>query len=502
MLLIGAATELLVGRWLRHPTWLNRLALVFTAAAVINFLALQFLQVVPSLGQPWQPLLQRAINLFWISESWNYYISGLILLFGSLGLLLERPRPPDAAPDVRRHTVLAMNLAVLAASLLFVNSGNLLTALLTWVFLDLMIMLRTAAEPASSQSQNGTIQVRTNEARILSLLGALILLIGLLPAGVAGPAQEFTQGTLPTETLFLMLVAAAIRAGVYPVHLWLLPRADTQFNLAERLLDHMAPVLCGLWLFGWTFRLGAAPLMLSVPVLTLIALSLLATAIVGWRRMAVLRPLKVVIENFPEGRSETLVGHNHPKDESMGSRELVFEREVYIDREDFREEAPGSYKRLVTGGEVRLRNSYVIRCDSVVNDLDGNVVELRCSYDPATLGHNPEGRKVRGVIHWVPATRAVPAEVRLYDRLFTVPSPDGDKDHDFKEFINPESLVTLQGCLLEPALADAQPGDRFQFEREGYFCPDSVDSTGGRLVFNRIVTLRDSWAKIASKGGA
>jgi glutaminyl-tRNA synthetase len=218
------------------------------------------------------------------------------------------------------------------------------------------------------------------------------------------------------------------------------------------------------------------------------------------RRMAVLRPLKVVIENFPEGHSETLVGHNHPKDESMGSRELVFEREVYIDREDFREEAPGSYKRLVTGGEVRLRNAYVILCDSVLKDPEGNVVELRCSYDPATLGHNPEGRKVRGVIHWVPATRAIPAEVRLYDRLFTVPSPDGDKDHDFKEFLNPESLVTLHGCLLEPALGAAQPGDRFQFEREGYFCPDSVDSGSGRRVFNRIVTLRDSWAKIASKG--
>jgi glutaminyl-tRNA synthetase len=220
------------------------------------------------------------------------------------------------------------------------------------------------------------------------------------------------------------------------------------------------------------------------------------------RRMAVLQPLKVVVESFPEGRSETLHGPNHPKDDAMGSRELIFEREIYIDRDDFREEAPSSYKRLVTGGEVRLRNAYVIRCDSVVKDSAGEIVELRCSHDPATLGHNPEGRKVRGVIHWVPATRAVPAEVRLYDRLFTVPSPDGDKDHDFKEFINPKSLVTLQGCLLEPSLGEAQPGDRFQFEREGYFCPDSVDSSAGRLVFNRIVTLRDSWAKIESKVGA
>ncbi len=282
VLLIGAAAELLVGRWVRRPAWLSGVALAFTVAAAILFLGLQFTQIVPTLSSPWQPLLQRAINLYWISEGWNYYISGLILLFGGLAFLLDRPRQPSDAPMVRRHTVLAMNLAVLAASLLFVNSGNLLTALLTWVFLDLTILLRTAAEPVSLRSHNGGIQVRTNEARILSLLGALLLLMGLLPAGATGPAQEFTRGTLPTATLFLMLAASAIRAGVYPLHLWLLPRANTEFNLSERLLDHLAPVLCGLWLFGWTFRLGAAPLMLSAPVLTLLTLSLLASAVAGW----------------------------------------------------------------------------------------------------------------------------------------------------------------------------------------------------------------------------
>jgi glutaminyl-tRNA synthetase len=218
------------------------------------------------------------------------------------------------------------------------------------------------------------------------------------------------------------------------------------------------------------------------------------------RRMAVLRPLKAVITNYPEGKVEEIVAPNHPKDEAMGSRTVVFEREVYIDREDFREEAPSSYKRLMAGGEVRLRNAYVIRCDEVVRDERGELAELRCSYDPATLGHNPEGRKVRGVIHWAPASRAIRAEIRLYDRLFTVPSPDADKDHDFKEFLNPESGAVLQGCLLEPSLAGADRDARFQFEREGYFWQDSRDSTPERPVYNRIVTLRDSWAKIESKG--
>ncbi|BAO44514.1 glutamine--tRNA ligase/YqeY domain fusion protein [Thiolapillus brandeum] len=207
------------------------------------------------------------------------------------------------------------------------------------------------------------------------------------------------------------------------------------------------------------------------------------------RRMAVLDPLRVVITNYPEHEEETLVGPNHPKDESMGTRELKFSRELWIERADFREEANKKYKRLVTGGEVRLRNAYTIICQKVIKDVSGEIKELHCTYDPNTLGKNPEGRKVRGVIHWVSALAAVPGEVRLYDRLFTVPAPDADKDKPFQEFLNPDSLRVVQ-AMLEPSLEQARPGERFQFEREGYFCRD----TGSKeLVFNRVVTLRDSW---------
>jgi len=211
------------------------------------------------------------------------------------------------------------------------------------------------------------------------------------------------------------------------------------------------------------------------------------------RRMAVLDPLRVVITNYPEEQEEILVGPNHPKDESLGSRELKFSRELWIDRADFREEANKKYKRLVTGGEVRLRNAYTIICEKVIKDVSGEIKELHCTYDPNTLGRNPEGRKIRGVIHWVSALAAVPAEVRLYDRLFTVAAPDGVKDKPFQQFLNPESL-TVRQAMLEPALANAEPGERFQFEREGYFCRDTR-ATAGELVFNRVVTLRDSWGK-------
>jgi len=212
------------------------------------------------------------------------------------------------------------------------------------------------------------------------------------------------------------------------------------------------------------------------------------------RRMAVLDPLKVVITNYPEGRTERLEAGNHPKDEAMGTRELPLTREVYIDRADFREEANKKYKRLVLGGEVRLRNAYVIRCDEAIKDDDGNIVELHCVYDPDTLGQNPEGRKVRGVIHWVSAEHGRRAEVRLYDRLFRSAIPG--RGGDFHQDINPDSLRVLYDCMVEPALAEAPHGERYQFEREGYFCLDSKDSDAEHLVFNRIVSLRDSWGKI------
>ncbi len=212
------------------------------------------------------------------------------------------------------------------------------------------------------------------------------------------------------------------------------------------------------------------------------------------RAMCVLRPLKVVITNYPEGQVENLELARHPKNE-MGVRALPFEREIYIDRDDFMEEPPKGYKRLEPGGEVRLRGSYVIRADEAIKDADGTIVELRCSYDPDTLGKNPEGRKVKGVIHWVPAAASIECEVRLYDRLFRSPSPEkAEEGASFLDNINPVSLQVLTGCRAEPSLAQALPEDRFQFEREGYFAADIKDSKPGQPVFNRTVTLRDSWA--------
>ena len=210
------------------------------------------------------------------------------------------------------------------------------------------------------------------------------------------------------------------------------------------------------------------------------------------RRLAVLHPLKLVIEDYAEGREEPITLANHPKDEGRGSRTLLFGREVFIDRADFAEDPPKGFKRLVLGGEVRLRGAYVIRCERVIKDADGEVVELRCRHDPATLGQNPADRKVKGVIHWVPAATAVPAEVRLYDRLFAVPVP-GASGGDFLADLNPDSLRTLTGCLVEPALLEAEPGERFQFEREGYFVVDR-DARFDRLIFNRTLGLRDTWA--------
>ena len=210
------------------------------------------------------------------------------------------------------------------------------------------------------------------------------------------------------------------------------------------------------------------------------------------RRLAVLHPLKLVIADYPADQEEVITLANHPKDEGRGSRTLNFGRELYIDRADFAEDPPKGFKRLVPGGEVRLRGAYVIRCDQVIRDDQGEVIELRCSHDPATLGRNPEGRKVKGVIHWVPAQGAVTAEVRLYDRLFSVPNP-GAGGGQFLADLNPDSLRTLTGCLLEPALAMASPGERFQFEREGYFVVDR-DSRPERPIFNRTVGLRDTWA--------
>lgn len=210
------------------------------------------------------------------------------------------------------------------------------------------------------------------------------------------------------------------------------------------------------------------------------------------RAMAVLRPLKVVLTNFPEGQVEELRATRHPNLPEMGERVIPFTREFYIDQDDFSENPPKGWKRLVPGGEVRLRNAYVIRCDEVVKNDAGEIVELRCFADLATLGANPEGRKVKGVIHWVSATQSVPVEVRLYDRLFTEANPEAHVD-GFLGCINPASLMVLANARVEASLASAQAEERFQFEREGYFCVDLRDSQPGKLVFNRTVGLRDSW---------
>jgi glutaminyl-tRNA synthetase len=216
------------------------------------------------------------------------------------------------------------------------------------------------------------------------------------------------------------------------------------------------------------------------------------------RVMGVLRPLKVVITNYPEEQTEEFEALNHPQKPEMGSRTVVFCREIYIETDDFLEDPPRKFFRLGPGREVRLRYAYLVTCDEVIKNDSGEVIELRCTYDPASRGGSaPDGRKVKGTIHWVSARDAVEAEVRLYDRLFTVEHPDMDREKDFKEFLNPDSLTVLKNCMLEPSLNNARPDDRFQFERQGYFCLDSRDAKAGRPVFNRIVTLRDTWEKIS-----
>jgi glutaminyl-tRNA synthetase len=212
------------------------------------------------------------------------------------------------------------------------------------------------------------------------------------------------------------------------------------------------------------------------------------------RVMAVLRPLKVVIENYPDGMVEELDAVNNPEDASMGTRKVPFSKVIYIERDDFREDPPKKYFRLSPGAEVRLRYAYIIKCTGVVKDeKTGEIVELRCTYDPETRSGSPQSsRRVKGTIHWVSAPHAIDAEVRLYDRLFTVEDPSGD---DWRSFINPNSLEVLRDCKVEPSLASAQVQNRFQFERMGYFCVDH-DSAPDHLVFNRTVTLRDTWAKI------
>ncbi|RLD68908.1 MAG: glutamine--tRNA ligase [Bacteroidetes bacterium] len=217
------------------------------------------------------------------------------------------------------------------------------------------------------------------------------------------------------------------------------------------------------------------------------------------RVMGVLNPLKVIIDNYPEDVEEYLDAVNNPEDETRGKRKVPFSKELYIEQEDFMEDPPRKFFRLGIDREVRLRYAYFVKCTHVEKDDEGNITEVHCTYDPASKGgKSPDGRKVKGTLHWVSAKHAIKSEVRLYDRLFTVENPQADKEKDFKEFINKDSLKVVENAMLEPHLKNAKPGQQFQFERMGYFCVDKVSNTD-KLVFNRTVTLRDSWAKIKGK---
>jgi glutaminyl-tRNA synthetase len=221
------------------------------------------------------------------------------------------------------------------------------------------------------------------------------------------------------------------------------------------------------------------------------------------RTMAVLDPLKVVLTNFPEGETEWLEAPLHPQNEAMGTRKVALTREIWIERSDFMEDPPRKFFRLKPGGEVRLRNAFIVECTDVVRDDQGEVVALHCRFDPETRSGMPgASRRVKGTIHWVSAEHGVPVEVHLCDRLFTVPNPLGEKDRDYRDFLNPHSLDIIRSAIVEPHVAAGSAGDFYQFERSGYFCHDNVDSTPERPVLNRIVTLRDSWARIEKEMAA
>ena len=221
---------------------------------------------------------------------------------------------------------------------------------------------------------------------------------------------------------------------------------------------------------------------------------------IATRAMAVVNPLKVVITNYPEDKVETVSMENNPEDPESGMHEMPFSRELYIERDDFMENPPKKFFRLAPGAEVRLKGAYIIKCEEVVKDADGNITELRCTYDPDTLSGMPgASRKVKGTLHWVSAPHAIDAEVRLYDRLFDVENPAAEPDRDFREMLNPDSLKVVQGVKLEPfIMANAQPGTKFQFQRVGYFTPDP-DSTPEHPVFNRTIALKDTWEKVQKK---
>ncbi len=297
VLLLGAIVQMICGRWVRRSDLLAGLALFFVGIAFLFFLNLRAQTQVPVYSYPWQPLLHSATNLYWtnlywVGDGWNWYISGLILLLGGLGILLALNNE-EISQGRRIHGALANNLAIIAASLLFVGSGNLLTAILTWVIVDIFALVRTATRPELTPyapTPYAIVKVNTPVARVLednyargfSLVGAMLLLIGLLPAGPGGPGQAFIGGKLPYETIYLMAIAAAIRAGIYPFHLWLLSNQQERISISERLLEHLVPCLSGLWLLGWTFSLGSEYISLRFGVLGILLIALLGSATAAW----------------------------------------------------------------------------------------------------------------------------------------------------------------------------------------------------------------------------
>ena len=291
VLFFGALIELIVGRWLRRSGWLTGLALFFVVIAGGLLLGLRLQPVVPVYSRPWQPLLQSGANLLWVGDGWNWYISGLIILLGGLGILLELNMDRvngDQRPDLRIHNSLAVHLGILGATLLFVGSGNLLTAILTWVVIDILVLLRPSVRAENGHDAQAAVHAPEDRTRGLSLIGAMLLMVGLLLAGPGGPGQPLQGGQLPVETVLLMLIASTIRAGIYPFHLWLMPADATHVNLAERLLHQMVPVLGGLWLLGWTTDLGADYILMRPAIVTILVFSLLGAAAAAWtaRRQA------------------------------------------------------------------------------------------------------------------------------------------------------------------------------------------------------------------------
>lgn len=284
MLLCGALAQIAIGRWVRRPGVMTGLALFFVALALTDFLLLRAEPVVPTFSLPWQPPLQFGTNLVWVGDGWNWYISGLLLILGGIGILLDMNtgRTRRAPRNRQVHTSLAIHLSVLAAGLLFVGSANVLTVMLTWVLLDLFALARGTVDAELGARGASALDSSAQQAKGLSLIGALLLLVALLPAGMTGPGQPLDGGTLPPESLALMLLAAVIRAGIYPFHLWLLPPDRGRVEVSERLLDHMAPVLCGLWLLGWTVDMGAQYISLQPDIAAFLCLMLLASAVAAW----------------------------------------------------------------------------------------------------------------------------------------------------------------------------------------------------------------------------